>query len=192
MANFEPLTANVAALCLLLHLGCFWPSTHASPLSEDAWPMLAHDPERSGATPTEIRPPFERKWYRLFADEGLVAGIQPIVAGRKVFVGTMAGVLHAIDSDTGKDLWSFKAAGAILHTCAAADRKVFFGNAEGKICAVNMTDGTLAWSVQTGSAVWNAPLVHRGVVIVGSRDGKLYAIDANRWPAALKPCPRFE
>jgi outer membrane protein assembly factor BamB len=147
--------------------------------------MLAHDVGRSGATSTEIRPPFERKWYRLFGDEGLMAGVQPVVAGGKVFVGTMVGILHAMDSDTGKDVWTFpvrspqdESAGAILHTCAVADDKVFFGNAEGKIYALNAGDGRLIWSFRTHLAVWNSPLVYEGVVVVGSRQGRLYAIDA--------------
>jgi hypothetical protein len=149
--------------------------------------MLAHDPGRSGATATEIRPPFERKWYRLFADEGLMAGVQPVVADGKVFIGTMAGVLHAIDDASGKDVWACKTGGAILHTCAAVDHRVFFGNAEGKVCAVEAADGKVAWAVQTGAAVWNSPLVYEGLLVIGSRDGKVYAIEAGtgivRWTA---------
>jgi hypothetical protein len=140
------------------------------------WPMLAHDPARSGATATEIRPPFERKWYRLFPEEGLMAGVQPVIADDKVFVGTMRGVLHAMDSGTGKDVWVYRADGAILHTCAVDAGKVVFGDSSGKISAVNAADGKLVWSVQTGSAVWNAPLIHQDTVFVGSRDGSLYAI----------------
>jgi hypothetical protein len=141
------------------------------------WPMLAHDPARSGATATEIRPPFERKWYRLFPEEGLMAGVQPVIADGKVFVGTMRGTLHAMDSDTGTDVWVYRAEGAILHTCAVAGGQVVFGDSSGKIYAVNASAGKLAWSVRTGSAVWNAPLIHRGIAFVGSRDGNLYAID---------------
>ena len=155
--------------------------------SESTWPMLAHDPARSGATTLEVRPPFERKWYRLFADEGLMAGVQPIVADGRVLVGTMAGTLHAIDSETGKDVWAFKTGGAILHTCAVAGGKVFFANAEGKVYALNLTNGTPAWSISLGPAVWNAPLVYEGVVVVGGRDGGLYAIEADsgriKWKA---------
>lgn len=81
----------------------------------DDWPMLAHDCARSGATATEIRPPFERKWYRLFPDEGLMAGVQPVIAGGKVFVGTLRGTLHAMDSETGRDVWVYRTNGAILH-----------------------------------------------------------------------------
>ncbi len=153
----------------------------------DDWPMLAHDCARSGATATEIRPPFERKWYRLLPDEGLMTGVQPVVAGGKVFVGTLRGTLHAMDSETGRDVWLYRAEGAILHTCAVGGGKVVFGDAAGRVCAVSAADGTPAWSIQTGAAVWNAPLIHEGTVLIGSRDGNLYAIDAStgriKWKA---------
>ncbi len=164
--------------CLIFCLGLSHIS-YGRNSSQDDWPMLAHDAARSGATPTELRPPFERKWYRLFTDGGLMAGIQPIIADEKVYIGTMAGILHAINSNTGKDIWRLKTGGAILHTCAVAENKVFFGNCEGKIFAVSATDGRLLWFVKTGSAVWNSPLVHEGVVVVGSRDGNLYAVEAD-------------
>ncbi len=180
------LCLGMLVVCLMLCMG-FSPASSGGTPAEGDWPMLAHDVARTGATSTEIRPPFERKWYRLFPDEGLMAGIQPIIADGKVFVGTMAGILHAMDSDTGKDLWTFKMGGAILHTCVVDDNKVFFGNAEGKIYALNAGDGRLIWSFRTRLAVWNSPLVYEGVVVVGSRDGKLYAIDAGtgriRWKA---------
>jgi hypothetical protein len=116
-----------------------------------------------------------------------MAGIQPIIADGKVFVGTMAGILHAMDDATGRDIWAFKTPGAILHTSAVTGNKVFFGNAEGKVYAVDIDDGNLVWSVQTGEAIWNSPVVHQGVVLIGSRDGKVYAIDAEsgsiKWAA---------
>jgi hypothetical protein len=147
--------------------------------------MLAHDPARSGATAAEIRPPLERKWYRLYGDEGLMAGVQPVVAGGRVYVGTLAGKLHAIYAETGKDAWTFQAGGPILHACAAGGGKVFFGCADRKVYAVTAADGKQAWTVETGAAVWNAPLIHDGLVVIASRDGKVYAIEADtgkvRW-----------
>jgi hypothetical protein len=151
------------------------------------WPMLGHDVARSGGTSTEVRPPFSRQWYRLFPDEGLQSGVQPVIAGGRVFLGTLGGVLHALDADTGQDVWTFKAAGPLLHAAAVAEGKVFFGCADGRIHAVNATNGQPVWSFRTGAAVWNAPAVHEGVVFAGSRDGHLYALDAAtgqpRWKA---------
>ena len=178
------------ALCVssILVLVCLASASRAGVSANDSWPMLGHDCARSGATSTEIRPPFTRKWYRLFADEGLMAGVQPVIAEGKVFIGTMRGTLHAIDSETGKDVWVFSAGGAILHACAVGEGKVVFGCADGEVYALNVADGKPAWSVQTGQAVWNAPLIHQGVVLIGSRGASLYAIDLGtgivKWKAA--------
>ena len=177
LASNKVKSLRITALCFILCLGLLLSNSGA--LADENWPMLAHDPGRSGATHAEIRPPFERKWYRLFPDEGLMAGIQPIVADRKVFIGTMRGILHAIDNATGEEIWAFKTLGAILHTCAVAGDKVFFGNAEGKVYAVDVTGGQIIWSVQTGAAVWNSPVIHQGLVLFGGRDGRIYAVDAD-------------
>lgn len=158
---------------------CLWNSEGRAPVSASDWPMLAHDPARSGATTVTIRPPFVRKWYRVFPDEGLMAGVQPVVAEGVVYLGTLHGRLHAIDADTGADRWVFQAGGAILHAAAVADGLVFFGAADRKLYALNTADGRLAWTVATDAAIWNAPLCHAGVVLIGSRDRRLYAVQAD-------------
>jgi len=90
-------TAAASIIGLLFAVNCL----------ADDWPMLGHDAARSGGMAQEIRPPFARKWYRLFADEGIQTGVQPVIAGGKVFLGTLAGVLHAMDAQTGRDVWAF-------------------------------------------------------------------------------------
>src|SRR5947207_15811708 len=124
----------------------------------DPWRMLGHDAGRSGASSDEIRPPFERKWYRVFPDEGLMAGVQPVIAEGKVFVGTMRGIVHAMDEASGKDVWTYRAGGACLHACAVDGGKVFFGAADGWIYAIDSGNGGELWKVQTGAAIWNAPV----------------------------------
>ncbi len=175
----------LAALLLLVVVPLL---ARAADNSDANWPMLGHDAARSGATPTEIRPPFARQWYRLFPEEGLMSGVQPVVADGCVYVGTLAGVVHAMDAQTGEDRWTFRAPGAVLHTCAADGGRVFFGCADGRIYGLRAADGALAWTVPTGAAVWNAPAIQAGTVFSGSRDGSLYAIRADDgkvlWTAA--------
>ena len=157
------------------------------PVAANDWPMLGHDITRSGGTSTDLRPPFVRQWYRLFADEGLQSGVQPVVAGGRVYLGTLAGVLHAMDAETGTDVWTFQAGGPILHAAATGEGKVYFGAADGLVYAVHTPDGKLAWCFRTGAAIWNAPAVHEGSVYIGSRDGCLYVLDTVtgqlRWKA---------
>lgn len=152
-----------------------------------SWPQYAHDPGRSGATTEEVRPPFERKWYRLFPDAGLQSGVQPVIARGALFIGTLRGTLHAIDAETGNDIWTYKTGGPILHAAAVYEGMVFVGSADGRMYALNATDGTLCWKTATGTAIWNAPAVFDNRVYFGGRDGFVYALDAVlgsvRWKA---------
>ena len=155
------------------------------------WPQLAHDASRSGATATELRPPFARKWYRLFADEGLQSGVQPVVAGDRLFIATLRGRLHAIDTRTGKDVWAYDGGtegGPALHAAAVADGLVFVALGE-TLHAVRVEDGRRAWTLKTGALIWNAPAVHAGAVYFGGRDGHVRAVNAAtgelRWSATL-------
>ena len=153
----------------------------------DDWPMLGHDAARRGGTDDSLRLPLTRKWYRLFPDEGIQSGVQPIIAGSRVYLGTLAGILHAMDAETGQDAWTFQAGGPILHAAAAAGGLVVFGAADGIVYAIRAADGQAAWKFPTAAAVWNAPAIHEGLVLIGSRDGRLYALDAKtgqaRWAA---------
>ena len=145
----------------------------------DDWPMLGHDPGRSGSNPNEIRPPFTRKWYRLFPDEGIQSGVQPVIANGKVYLGTLAGVMHAIDATTGKDLWTYKSSGPILHAAAACSNRVFFGSADGTVHALDTSNGNLTWKTIAGGSLWNAPVLYKNRVLIGGRNGYLYALDSD-------------
>lgn len=174
--------------CAVMVWGLVFFITAADARSDD-WPMLGHDAARSGGTLEEIKPPFARKWYRLFPEEGIQTGVQPVIAEGTVFLGTLGGVLHAIDSETGKDAWQYPAGAPILHAAAANNGRVFFGTADGSVHAVHCRNGKGLWRRATGAAVWNAPAVHGGMVFIGSRDGRLYALDEEtgriRWSADL-------
>lgn len=143
-------------------------------LAAQDWPVLGHDVRRTNATTDEVRPPFKRRWVRNFADEGLMYGIQPVVQGGRVYIGTMRGVLHAIDDATGRDLWTCQVNGGIFHAAAVDGGTVFVCGGDGALHAVR--DGKLIWTFPTGVALWNAPLVLNGTVYFGGRDGFLYAV----------------
>src|SRR5687768_7885491 len=122
------------------------------------WGQLGSNAARSGSSADELRPPFSRKWYRLFADEGIQSGVQPIVAGGRVYLGTLRGKLHAIDANTGKDVWVYDGGGRMLHAAACDGRRVYVA-AGHSLHAVNVVDGTRAWKFDTPVTIWNAPAV---------------------------------
>lgn len=167
-------TGLLLKLCLLWS-GVFCPVRY---LSAQDWPMAAHDAWRSGATEVTLRPPFVRKWFRLFPDEGLMAGVQPVVAGGRLFIGTLRGTVHAIDCETGADVWKRTLPGAVLHSCAVQEGRVFVPCADGHLYALSTEDGKLLWRYQTPHALWNSPAVFGGTVYFGGRDGCAYAVRA--------------
>ncbi len=146
------------------------------------WPMLACNVHRTGGTPEEVPPPVRRAWVRYFHEEGLMPTIQPVIAGGRLYVGTLAGRLYAIDVASGRDVWTGETGSAVLHTgCVTPGGLVVVGCADGTVQAFSANPGVGSparqWSFATGAAVWNSPLPWDGAVFIGSRDGKLYALD---------------
>jgi len=151
----------------------------AASIGASDWPFAGHDIRRSGSTETTLRPPFTRLWYRLFPDEGLMSGVQPVVSRDKLFVGTLRGTVYAIDRLKGTVTWKVYLPGAILHSCAIHDEKVFVPCADGALYALAIRDGTRLWRFETGAALWNTPVVFEDNLFIGGRDGKVYALRAN-------------
>jgi len=101
----------------------------------------------------------------------------------------MAGNLHAIDVEKGRQNWQFKATGNIHSTPALSGQKVLFGCDSGKVYAVDCNSGKGLWETSAGAEVWTSPVVRNGVAFFGSADACVYAVDvgkgAKRWTAEL-------
>jgi outer membrane protein assembly factor BamB len=109
-----------------------------------------------------------------------------------VVVGDYSDAVHAIDAETGEQLWVFSTArprsifgitigstGARFISGAIIDGgTVYVGAADGNLYALDAGDGELQWSFHADSAIWDAPLLDDGVLYVPSLDQRLYAIDA--------------
>ena len=109
--------------------------------------MLAHDPQRSGGSSNELRPPFARKWHRLFPDDGIQSGVEPIISGGKLFIGTLAGSLHALDTETGKDLWTFGTGGRFCTPQqVTAQISVYAGTEDMRVHALALRNGRQIWT----------------------------------------------
>lgn len=149
------------------------------PAAADDWPMLAHDAGRSGATAEEVKPPVKRAWGRYFHLEGLMPSVQPVVAGDRVYLGTMAGNFYCLGAADGKDVWVRKVGGPVFHTaCVTPEGLVVFGAGDGAVYALRSQDGQVAWKFQTAAPLWNSPVAHDRRLYLGGRDGRFYALSA--------------
>lgn len=110
----------------------------------------------------------------------------PVVMGDLVYIGGLDSILHAIDLQTGKEVWQFKSGGAIRSTVFADDEYVYLNGGDGNIYCLVRYDGALQWIFQTGGKERydfadyfdSAPVVVDNLLYVGSSDFNLYALDA--------------
>jgi polyvinyl alcohol dehydrogenase (cytochrome) len=100
---------------------------------------------------------------------------QPAVAGNRVFAGTLAGDLYAIDAPSGCVHWAFKATAGMRSGVTVGEANgipaIFFGDRSAVMYAVNATSGELLWKIRpvehllaTATAT---PQFYKGVIYQG-------------------------
>ncbi len=107
---------------------------------------------------------------------------QPIVHEGVIYIPTGANDVFALDADTGKHLWSYKAnlnpeittvcCGWTSRGVGLGEGKVFVGQLDGKLKALDQKTGEEVWSIQAekweeGYTITSAPLYYGGMVITG-------------------------
>ncbi len=80
---------------------------------------------------------------------------QPLIAGGMLFVGSHAGIVYALDKDTGCMHWTFQAKGEVRNAIVSdqwtsgdttANPRLYFGDILGNIYAIEALTGKLVWS----------------------------------------------
>lgn len=140
--------------------------------SSSDWIQQSHDAQHTSASPTQVDGPFcyTWKWY----EAPIASRAQPVVAGGKLFVGSMTGLIYARNASTGAPLWQYQTGGPIRNTGAVAGNIVVFSSYDGYTYGVLASSGALAWKAYTGPSV-TAPLVitTANQAVVASTNGVL-------------------
>lgn len=101
----------------------------------------------------------------------------PLIADKKVFVGSKDGHMYAFSVFNGDLLWRFRTSGEVTTTPAIDGSVIYFGSKDGNVYAVSEGDGRLLWKFKTGGKIVSSPRIEGGVLYVGSNDLNLYAIN---------------
>ena len=112
--------------------------------------------------------------------------------------------LHAIDTDNGELLWSYRNGNRNPYndSPAVSDGLAYVGiidnadsdSPEHYLDALDALTGELVWRFETDGEIESSPVTHNGLVFVGTRKGHLYAMDAKTgrliWEFRLGGRPR--
>src|SRR5689334_23044477 len=138
----------------------------AAPALATDWPQLQGNAARTGRTADSVAPPYRFHWSwmgprstqtstPLAGGSSVTIGgrVQPVIAGGRVFVGTMEGSAHGINATNGQTLWSAAIPGGTLATAAADGSLVVFVTLRGVVHAFDTATGTAAWTYDTGYTI---------------------------------------
>jgi outer membrane protein assembly factor BamB len=162
------------------------------------WNQLGHDPQRTSYAPMEIPGPWRIRWIwngPAGGDGGPAAGhlrlpegVQPVLGGGRLYVGHDDGIVRAISTATGQQVWASPFLEAAIVNTAAYDadtNSVFVGTTSGRFWQLNASTGVVKVSNRPGGQILMAPLLVGDTVYVGSTSGVFYAFNkqtlAQRW-----------
>jgi len=110
---------------------------------------------------------------------------QPTIADGVVYLGSEAGTLHAVEMETGRELWQFKTGGSVFHPPLVIGDLVLFGSWDGRLRAADRNSGKLVWDFEAGRVDWEVhdifingiPTVLDGIAYFSSEDFNVYAVE---------------
>ncbi|AKC85440.1 outer membrane protein assembly factor BamB [Pseudoxanthomonas suwonensis] len=113
----------------------------------------------------------------------------PAVADGRVYAAAAENRVVALDLQSGRQVWEFKApkdqALRLAGGPGAGEGLVVVGSLGGDVIALDAANGAERWRAAVSSEIITAPLVAQGTVYVRSNDGRISAFDAatgeRRW-----------
>jgi polyvinyl alcohol dehydrogenase (cytochrome) len=144
-----------------------WPGW--SPTSDNA----RFQTTSAGGLRADDVPSLRLKWAFGFPDDVTAFGA-PAVLNGTVFVGSAAGIVNALDLQTGCIYWMFQADGPVRSTTVAVRRgttySLVFGDQIGWVYSLDAKSGRVNWKkrieAHEATRLTGSPAVHEGVVFV--------------------------
>jgi len=113
-------------------------------LAADEWPQFRGNLQLTGVTPTTLPATLKLLWTY---EAGESIESSAAISGGSVYVGVQPGELIAVDLQTGKLRWKYKAQEGIAESSAAVhDGVVYIGDSSGILHAVRAANGKGLWT----------------------------------------------
>lgn len=103
------------------------------------------------------------------------------VQDKVAVIGGRDGLLYALDTESGRELWNFDYEGSwVVTSVAIKDNTVITGTSDARwIHAFDLHTGQEKWKYKTTSSVWASPIIVESTVVAAVNDGFLYGLDFN-------------
>jgi outer membrane protein assembly factor BamB len=140
--------------------------------AKSGWPMVRGNPLQTGVAASALPEKLEILWR--FEAKDAIDGTAAIVDG-VVYVGSYDEYLYAIDLNTGKEKWKYKA-GPIKASPSFFKGVVYAGDENGVFHAVDAATGKEKWTFETGGEITCGANFADDKILFGSYDSTLYCL----------------
>ena len=129
--------------------------------SDKNWSTYRHDSQRGAASEARISLPLNLSWVYRPLHSPNPAWMKPAeelprmhvdnayhvsIAQNRVYFGeTDNNKIHALDLDSGEEIWRFFAEGPVRYTPTVWDDRIYFGSDDGVVYCLAANDGSLRW-----------------------------------------------
>ncbi|MGC4043976.1 MAG: PQQ-binding-like beta-propeller repeat protein [Armatimonas sp.] len=110
-----------------------------------------------------------------YRDKGFPYFSTPAIQGNTLVIGGRDKQVHAIDKNTGKNLWRFRTNGKVDSSPVICDGKVVVGSEDGRLYVLDLKSGNPLLRFPIGRPVMSSPWIEQGTVLIGADDGALHA-----------------
>ena len=93
-------------------------------------------------------------------------------------VGSRDKQVHAIDTNSGKGIWTFATKAQVDGSPVVVGDRVFVGSADGRLYALDLKTGRKLWEFEAGGSIVASPAVADGRLVIGTDEGDLYCLGA--------------
>jgi outer membrane protein assembly factor BamB len=102
----------------------------------------------------------------------------PKIVDSVVFVGSLEGVLSALDAKTGDALWHFSTGNTIYRSAVVSNGMAFVSSQDQGVHALDAATGEEQWHFDTENSFDSSTALVDNVLYLGAGNGTLYAVDA--------------
>ncbi|MEJ5341597.1 MAG: PQQ-binding-like beta-propeller repeat protein [Thermogutta sp.] len=150
-------------------------------ISGSDWPVFRGTPTATGLVLGRFDQPPKQAWAFTAENDSFTA--TPVVADNTVFLGGNEGNFYAVDLQTGRKRWAWKAPAGIVAPAGYWNGHVYVGDVSGGFHCLRAQTGDPVWQKEVEGEIDGGPGFAtlpsgKQVVVFGSQDTFLYCVDA--------------
>lgn len=144
--------------------------------------MLGKDntPKPKALEPLETKGQLKEKWSASTGSSKKASAflkLKPVVIGKTVYTADASGIISAVNTKNGTQVWSRKLEEAIISGPAVSQGYLLVGTDASKVVAIDQNTGNVLWQTSLTGDALAKPLLAQNKAIVKTIDGNLYAFD---------------